>query len=401
MANSLLTPTVITREALRVLKNHLGFAKGVNRQYDDRFAQSGAKIGDSVTIRKPVRYTVRSGAAASVQDVTEQSVALTLENQIGVDFAFSDKDLTLTIDAFSERYIKPAVAAMVNKVDSDIAGLYKHIYHSVGTPGTTMTDLSDALGGFQKMKEAGCPVDDMSKIFINPSAEASIINGLSGKFHSSDQIKDQYEKGMMGKAAGLTWIMDQNIKQHAVGAHGGTPLINGASQSGSSLVTDGWSLSTAVLKEGDVFTIAGVYAINPQNRESTGALQQFVVGADVSSDGSGNATISISPAITTSGAYQTVSAAPADGAAITVLGTASSAYPQNLILHRDAVVLGCADLELPGGVDMAERVSDSESGLSIRFVRDYDVNNDKRISRLDMLYGIKMVYPELACRVWN
>ena len=400
VANTLLTPTVITREALRVLKNNLGFAKGINRQYDNKFANSGAKIGSDITIRKPVRYTVRTGAAASLQTVAEKSVVLSLDTQAGIDFSFSDADLTLTIDEFSKRYIVPAIAAICNKVDSDIAALYYAIYSSVGTPGTTMASIDDAVDANVKLLEAGCPADQRSCMVVNPTAQGGVVKGSKGLFQSSEQIKNQYEKGVMGIAAGFKWKMDQNVKMHTVGAYGGTPLVDGASQVGSSLVTDGWTSGASTLNKGDIFTIAGVYAINPQTRESTGSLQQFVVGADITSTLTAK-TISISPEIIVSGAYQSVSGSPADNAAITVLGTASASYPQNMAIHEDSIVLGCADMELPKGVDMAARVSDPDSGLSIRLVRQYDAASDTRITRLDILYGLKVVYPELACRVWN
>ncbi len=203
----------------------------------------------------------------------------------------------------------------------------------------------------------------------------------------------------MGRAAGFNWSMDQNVRTHTVGAHGGTPLIAGGSQSGSSITTDGWTNSAAILKKGDIITFAGVYGVNPQNRQSYGALRQFVVTADVTASGAGLATIPIFPALTASGAFQTVTAAPADNAAIVVLGTASTSGILNLAFHRDAFVLGCADLMLPQGVHQAARVSDPDLGMSIRMVRAYDINNDKFPCRLDILYGWKSIYPELACRV--
>ena len=199
----------------------------------------------------------------------------------------------------------------------------------------------------------------------------------------------------MGMAGGFKWSMDQNVNAHTIGAHGGTPLVNGASQSGASLVTDGWGATS--LNKGDIFTIAGVFGVNPQSRQSTGELQQFVVTADNAD--AGDKTIAISPAIVTSGAMQTVTAAPADNAVITVLGVASTSAIQSMAFHRDAFVMGCADLQLPQGVDKAARVSDKQLGLSVRMVRDYDINNDKFPCRLDVLYGWKTVYPELACRI--
>jgi hypothetical protein len=400
MANSVLTISMMTREALRILENNLTFAKGVNREYDDQFAVGGAKIGDTLNIRKPARYVGRSGATLSVEDHTETSVALQLNNQFGVDVNFTSKDMTLSLDDFSKRVVQPSVAAIANKLDRDGLSLYKDIYSAVGTPGTTPTTLKTYLQAGAKMDYMATPRDGNRSIVIDPTAQVEIVDALKGLFQSSDQIKSQYESGNMGLAGGFKWNMDQNIVTHTVGQQGGTPLVNGASQTGSSLITDGWTAAVANrLKQGDVFTIAGVNGVNPQTRQTTGALQQFVVTADAASDVAGNCTISISPAIVASGAFQTVTALPADNAAITVLGAANATSPANLAYHRDAFVLGCADLLLPKGVDMAARVSDKQLGLSIRMVRQYDINNDKFPCRLDILYGWKTLYPELACRV--
>lgn len=401
MSNSLLTISTITKESLRQLKNNLVFTKGINRNYDDSFAIKGAKIGSVVNIRKPVRFTVTDGAALNLQDVTDQSVALTIDQQKHVGFQFSSKDMTLSIDEFSDRYIKPACTALANKVDLDGLALGKDVFNAVGTPGTTPATLLVFLQAMQKLAESGAPMDDMFTMIVNPAAQASVVDALKGLFQSTPEIKKQYERGVMGTAAGFDWKMAQNIYTHTVGPLGGTPLVNGVPASGAvTLVTDGWTaVAAARLKKGDTFTIANVNAVNPQTRQSTGALQRFVVTADVSSDGSGNLTAAISPAITSSGQYQTVDALPVDNAAITVLGAASTLSPINLAYHRDAFAMACVDLELPGGVEMAARASDADSGLSIRLVRAYDINNDTHPCRLDIMYGLKTIYPELACRV--
>jgi hypothetical protein len=402
MANTNLTIDMVTKESLRILENNLSFTKGVNREFDSQYAISGAKIGDTVRIRKPARYTVRAGATLSTQDHTETSTSLVLNTQAGVDISFTSKELALSIDEFGDRILKPAIAAISNKIDYDGLALYKSVYNSVGTAGTPPTALSTFLNGKVKMHDDGCPQDDMISTVVGAQVEANIVDALKGVFHSTDEVSKQYEQGKMGKVGGMKWSMDQNVNTHTVGPLGGTPLVNGASQTGASLITDVWTAAAASrLKQGDVFTIANVFHVNPQTRQSTGVLQQFVVTADVSSDGTGNATIPISPSIVTSGAFQTVNASPADNAAITILGAANAVSPQHLIYHRDAFVLGCADLPLPGGVDMAARASSSKLGLSIRMVRAYDISNDTFPCRLDVLYGWKAVYPELACRVYG
>lgn len=391
---------MITKESLRILKNNLVFAKGVNRQYDDSFANKGAKIGSVINIRKPVRFTVTDGPALNLQDVTDQSIALTLDQQKHVGFQFSSKDMTLSMDEFAGRYLNPAIAALANKIDFDGLTQYKNVYNLVGTPATTPATALVYLQAGQKMDEFAAPRDGNRYICVNPAAQATTVDGLKGLFQSGDKIASQYEMGTMGQSFGFTFKMDQNINSQTVGPLGGTPLVNGASQTGSTLATKGWTSAAASrLKKGDVFTVAGVNAVNPQTRVSTGSLQQFVVTADFSSDVSGNGSVSISPALTPSGAYQTVDASPADSAAITVVGNANTAYAQNVAFHKDAFVLGMADLDLPGGVEMAARASDPDSGISLRIVRAYDINSDNHPCRIDVLYGWQTVYPELACRI--
>lgn len=410
MSNSLLTASIITKEALMELKNQLGFTKSVNRQYDDQFAKKGGKVGDTINIRKPVRYEVTDGKQLNIQGTQDQSVALTLSYQKHVGMGFSSKDLTLSIDEFRARYIAPAMTALANSVDyTGYSDMYKKVYSSVGVPSATA--LPSTLKGFTqakaKMALLGSPIDPLSAI-VDPLVEASLVDGLKGLFQSSSEIAQQYEKGMMGMAAGSRFKMSQNVVKHTVGPLGGTPVTNynptAFVEGASSLVTDGWTSAAANrLKAGDVISIADVYAVNPQTRQSTGQLAQFVVQSDVDSDSSGNATITLDRAIYASGAYQNVDALPGDGKAITIFGHASSyagiIAPQNMVFHKDAFVLGCADLELPQGVDMAARASDPESGLSIRLVRQYDSNQDQMNTRLDILFGWACTYPEFACRV--
>lgn len=411
MSNTLLNISMITKESLRVLKNQLGFSKGVNRQYDGQFAKSGAKIGSVLNIRKPVRYTVTNGAALSIQNVTDQSVALTVDQQKHVAFQFSSKELTLSIDEFSDRYIKPAVIALANKIDFDGLELAKtQVWNAVGTPGTQPSDqataLNLALSAGQKLDENACPVDDMRSIVLDPASQAAMVKGLAGLYNQQDAVGKQYEKGRMFDALGFKWKMDQNVHKHTTGAMGGSPAVAAtiSSQGATSVTFNGASNNvTGFLKAGDVISFANVYAVNPQNRQSTGSLMQFVVQEDVDTDGAGGGTIKFLPAIHSTGPYQNVTALPQGGAAITLFGHASNyankVSPTNVAYHRDAFVLGMADLELPGGVDMADRAVDPDAGLSIRLVRAYDINNDTFPCRLDVLYGWKAVYPELACRI--
>ena len=397
--NELLTISMITREALRVLENNLKFTKQVNRAYDSKYGVEGAKIGTVLNVRKPPRYVGRTGQALSVEGAVETQVQVTLNTQFGVDLQFSSQDLALSIDDFSDRFIKPAIACVANKVDNDGMALYKNIYQSVGTPGTVPTTLLVYLQSGQKLDEAAAPNDDLRSVVMSPGMQVNLVDALKGLFQQANAISQQYMTGKMGTAIGYEFYMSQNVNTHTVGAYAGTPRVNGAAQTGATLVTNGWTATTSVLNEGDVFTIAGVNSVNPQSRQNTGSLQQFVVTAAVTASGAGAKTISISPSIVTSGAFQTVTGSPADAALITVVGAASTATPQGLAFHRDAFTLACADLPLPGGVDMAARISDPQLGLSIRMVRAYDINTDNFPCRLDILYGWATLRAELACRI--
>lgn len=410
MSNSLLTISMITRESLMELKNQLSFAAAVNRQYDDKFANSGAKVGSVMNIRKPVRFSVTDGAALNIQNVADQYSALTLDTQQHVGFQFSSKDMTLSIDEFRERYIKPAITALANKIDYNGCLQYLNVWNTVGTPGTQPTSVSTALLAGQKLDENGAPVDDLRSLVMAPSTQASVVGGSLTLFNAQDQIKRQYLKGRMGTAAGFEWKMDQNIVTHSTGIMDGTPAINdpgGAIVDGATtLPLDGFSTATitGAFKAGDVITIGSVYAVNPQTKVSTGSLMQFVVTADTNVATSAIAALPISPAITLTGAYQNVNALPANDALVKLFGGTTTTYaskvsPANLAFHRDAFVLGMADLDLPGGVEMAARASDPDAGLSLRIVRAYDINTDFHPCRVDVLYGWKTVYPELACRI--
>lgn len=400
MSNNLLTISMITKESVRILRNQFGFTKGVNRNYDDTFAQTGAKIGSVINIRKPVRYTTTNGPALQIQDVTDQSVPLQLTTQQHVDFQFNSKDMTLSIDEFGQRYLQPAINALANKIDFDGLALANQVYNAVGVPGTTPNTALIALQAGQKLSENATPVDGRRSLIINPAGEASMVDALKGLFQDSSKIAEQYSSGMMGRGLGFDWRMDQNVQAHTVGTYTGTPVVSGANQSGSALNTSGWGNSLlSLLSVGDIFTIAGCFNVNPVSFQSTGALKQFTVTAGAVSDGSGLSTIQISPSIVLTGPYQNVSNAPGNGNALTVLGASGTVTPMNLAYHRDAFALGMADLELPKGVEMAARASDPESGISLRIVRDYDIVNDQHPCRIDVLYGWVAIYPEMACRI--
>lgn len=402
MANTILTPTMITREALMLLENSLTFTKQVNRQYSNQFAQSGGKIGSTLNIRVPAQFTVSSGPSLSTQDFTETQVPLVVNQQKHIDVVFSSVELTLSIQDFSKRVLAPQIAQLANQIDQDGLALYKNVYNSVGTPGTANTTLSTFLQAGVLLDNNGAPRDvDARAIVLGPQGQADAVNGLSAFLNDQDTVGKQYKNGTMGRAAGFKWSMDQNVNAQTVGPLGGTPAVNGAAQTGSSLVTNGWTASAAArLNAGDVFTIAGVFSVNPLSKFSTGKLQQFVVNSNVSSDGSGNATISISPAIITSGATQTVTGSPASGALITVVGAANSVTPVGLAFHESAFTFASVDLQDVSNFGAwGARVSDDQLGVSMRVARQYNISADTIPMRVDILYGWLAVRPQLACRI--
>ena len=411
MANQLLTISMITREALRVLVNNLVFTNLVERQYDDQFGKAGAKIGNVLNIRKPPRFVRTDGQGLQLQDVTETSVPLVLTTQAQRAFTFSSQDLALNIDDFSKRFVKPAVASLANQVDYDGLQQYVNVASSVGTPGTTPNALLTYLQAQQKLNENAAPDDDERSIVIPPVSQAVIVDALKGLFHASDDISEQYKRGKMGTTIGAEWYMDQNVASQTTGsawvgatvtmvATAPTYVTTGVVSSTVSLIA---LASTGTVQQGDVFTIANVYAVNPQNFTSTGSLQQFTALATQTSGGTTLTALPVYPPIITSGPFQTVTAAPATSAAVTFIGGTGAAVtsPQALCFHKEAFAMACADLPLPGGVDMAERVSDKELGLSIRLIRAYDINQDRFPLRIDFLYGWTTLYPQLAARIWG
>jgi len=402
MANSILTIDMITRKSLEILENNLVISRNVNRQYDDSFAVEGAKIGSTLRIRLPDRALVTDGAALQVQDDNEQYTTLTVSSQKHIGVNFTSAELTMQLDDFAERVLKPRVSQLASSVDADVATAYKGIYNSVGTPGTTPSTSLVLLQAQQKLNEFATPMNPRYAT-VNPAANAGLVEGLKGLFNPTGTISRQFKNGMMGEGVlGLDEInMSQSIVQHTTGVTPTAPIVATAvSAQGSTSLAISFTSGSPTFKIGDVFTIANVYAVNPQTRQSTGSLQQFVVTADVTVSSTTTATLSISPAIyTSSNALATVDSFPAASAALTFLGGSNTAYPQNLIYHKDAITLATADLLLPQGVDMASR--QVHNGISLRIVRQYDINNDRMPCRVDVLYGFNAIRPVTAVRMWG
>ena len=403
MGNSLLTIDMITRKALEILENNLVITRTVNRQYDDSFAVEGAKIGSTLRIRLPDRALVTDGAALQVQDDNEQFTTLSVSSQKHIGVNFTTAELTMQLDDFAERVLKPRISQLASSIDADVANSFKSIYNSVGTPGTTPATSLVLLQGQQKLNEAAAVMSPRYAT-VNPAANAGLVEGMKGLFNPTDVVSRQFKNGLMGTGVlGYEEInMSQSIKQFSTGTFSrtaSTTVGTTISAQGATTVVLSQGSATTTLKVGDVFTIGSVFAVNPQTRESTGSLQQFVVTEDTAGV-AGTFTVKISPAIyTAANALATVDSFPQSGAVVTFLGAASTQYPQNLIYHKDAISFATADLLLPQGVDMASR--QVHNGISLRIVRQYDINNDRMPCRIDVLYGYGVIRPQMAVRMWG
>ena len=410
MANNLLTISKITNEALMVLENELTFTGEVDRNYDDQFAVVGGKIGSTVNVRRPGRFIGTTGPALNVEDFNETSVPVTLSTQFHVDTSFTTQDLALSLDMFSDRVLRPAVAAIANKVDRDgLVVAAANTANIVGTAGTPPTSLLTYLTAGAYLDSEGAPRDGRRSCIVEPFTSATIVDSLKGLFVPNQKISQQYEKGMMGTdSAGMKWKMDQNVVSQTFGSFAGTAVC--ATTTATGFLTTGWASTSTItltstgavsLNAGDTFQIAGVYAVNPQNRQAYGTnkLRNFVVKTAVSGTDT-TLSVVVSPAVISAGQFQNVSIPTTSAtSAITFFNKTGTVSPQNIVMHRNAFTVAMADLELPEGVHFAGRASDKEIGLSMRVVRQYTINNDSIPTRLDVLYGWAPLYQELACRV--
>jgi hypothetical protein len=394
MSNSILTPTQVTREALRVLHQKLTFIGSINRQYDDSFANAGAKIGDSLKIRLPNQYTVRTGKTLNAQDTTETSVTLQVATQRGVDLNFSSVDLTLSLDDFSKRILEPAMAALAASVESDALGtMRKDVYQQINNAGSAIT-MGKLLLGRKRLNDSLTPMDNNRTALLNTQDNADLVDALKGLFQDANAIKEQYREGAMGRTGGFDFYESTHLSTHTQGS-GASWVCNTSTGITSGTATIALTGGSGTINVGDVFTIVGVNEVHPETKVDTGRLQKFVATAAYTSG-----SISVSPTPVTSGATQNIVVNSA-GASKTVVidGTASTNYGQSMVYHKDAFAFATADLVMPKGVDFAAR--EVYDGVSMRIVRAYDINNDNFPCRLDVLYGYKTIRAQLAARLAN
>ena len=392
MPNPILTPTAVTREALRVLHQKCNFIGNINRQYDDSFAKSGAKIGDSLKVRLPNQYTVRTGATLSAQDTVESSTTLQVATQKGVDLNFTSVDLTLSLDDFSKRILEPAMSVLAANIEADALSMALDVYNGINNVGSALT-FKKVLEGRKVLQDNLAPSDGDRNVILNTQDNVDMVDALKGLFQDSSSIGKQYREGLLGRTGGFDFYENTLISNQTTGTSASATgyTVNGASQTGSTVVV---ATGSNTFKRGDIVTFAGCVRVHPETKQSTGDLQQFVVTADYAG---GAGSLAISPAIVTSGGRQNVAASPTNGGAVVKVGGASAVYKPSLAFHKDAFTFATADLVMPGGVDFAAR--EVMDGISMRIVRQYDINNDKFPARLDVLYGYKTLRAELAARL--
>ncbi len=413
MANTLATPTWVTNEVARYFVNSIKFVANVNRTYDDAYEESGAKVGYTVNARLPQRWQVTDGQALQLQNITDQTVPITLTNQKNVAFSWSSAQATMELDRIRQRYVQPAAESLANAADYlAFQNTYTDVYSAVGTPGTTPSATLTYLQGGVKMTDLSTPIEGRCAV-LDPLAMATIANTSTTLFNPSATISENYRSGMFGRnqLGFAEWYQDQNRPVFTTGSFtSATPLINGANQTGSTINTDGWASGASTLNKGDILTLAGVYSVNPLSNASTGRLQQFVVTATTSDSSGAMATLPISPSIITSGQLQTVTASPADNAAIIPLGSTittgsgtmtATVSPQSMLFHKDAFAFVMADLVQPNAGARSTTVRSKEWGIAIRYVEQYQSSTDQNANRLDILIGAATVQARLACRVYG
>lgn len=421
MANVVLTNQEISFKNLLVLENSISFTKKVIRRYDDKFGRSGAKIGYILNIRKPARSVSTAGQGIQLQDYIERSVPLVLNKQYQQACAFTSSDMVLSLDDFTNRVTKPKIVQLANDIDYDGLQRFADVPAEVGTPGTVPITPDTYLNALQVLADEGFPIDDEEglSVHISPRMQRAIFPALQGlvatgsgtsqfaflrNLAKGEGGEEDYFKGLVAKGLGFDWFMSQNVPTFTTGTQGGAPAVNGAGQTGSSIITNGWTAAAAQrLNIGDIITFAGVHRINPLTRQSTGDLRTFTVTANVSSDGAGNATIPIAcvdgDGITVAGPYATVDVTPANGAAIVVQGASAVQSYRGIAFHPEAFCFGCADLEMYESQHMMEMAADKELGLAIRMWAQPDINTDRLLMRLDVLGGWLTMYPQGAVRI--
>lgn len=400
MTNTLVTCSIVAKEALAILENMVSFSGMVNRDWEDEFTQNqsrGYSPGQTINIKKPPRYQYRAGRVAVPQATTETTVPLTL-SQGGCDLNFTSIERTLSLQQLEDK-LQAALATVANEVDRQGLQLAHYAtFNTLGTPGTLPTTQALAIAAItdtnRRLDEMAAARDKRRALIMNPALNGAAIQGFAGLFNSQDKISKQFGSGMMVDSLGLAYAMDQNVDVHTNGtqAVAGTN-VNGAGQTGSNITVVALG---GTITRGSVITLPGVFAVNPQSRVSTGVLAQFVVTADVAAAAT---VIPVSPALVTSGAFQNVSASPTTGQPFVIFGTASGSYSTNVGFHKDAFTLAMVPMWAPpGGKGVIDVSQQTYKGFTVKVTEFYDGINDNSIMRLDVLFGWAATYPELSVK---
>jgi hypothetical protein len=396
VANAFQNIRLVTYESLDILEPNMAFGNAVDKSYSSDFGDESYQVGDTIYIRLPQQYLGRTGAAISLENLSDRTTPLTITTQYGVDFAITSKERALNIENLRNRYLKPGFVTVASKIDRD--GLLTAVLTTpnfVGTPGTAVT-MDTVQNASVVLDENDAPTDADRWLMIPSKFERAILQDTKLQFNDQNELGRQYMRGRMGRAQGYDWVMTQNLPRLTTGNYGGTPVVAGAGQTGSTINLSGYTAS-GTLNAGDRFTIAGVFNVENIGKVSTGSLKQFMVTAAAAISGSGTVTVSISPAITATGQYQNVSNAPANGAALTMVGPANTSYGVGLAFHRTAFTLAFVSLDMPSGsVDMKFQIPAESGNVPIRALSQYLISTDQTIFRTDVLYGYGVLQPEKA-----
>ena len=399
MSNSLVTCSIVAKESLAILENMLGFSANVNRDWEQEFTSNmgrGYAPGNTINIKKPPRYTYRAGRVAAPQATTESTVPLVLQ-QGGVDLNFTSNERTLSLTKLESK-LQAAMATLANEIDRQGLQLaHDTVFNALNSTYAAPTTQALAIGAVtdinRRLDEMAAPRDKQRALSLSPGLNANLVTGFAGLFNSQSQLSKQYGSGVMVDSLGLSYHMDQNVATHANGA-GTASNVNGANQTGATITVAATGAGT--ITKGTVITLPGVYAVNPQSRQSTGVLAQFVITADVAQ---GATSLPISPALVVSGAFQNVTASPTTAQPFVIFGAASTSYSTSIGYHKDAFTLASVPMWAPpGGKGVIDVATESYKGLNIKVTEFYDGVNDNSIMRLDVLFGWAATYPELAVK---
>jgi hypothetical protein len=410
MANTTLTADIIAKEAVMILENNMVMGGLVYRGYEEEFSKkvNGYEVGETISIRRPADFTVRTSATAAAQDVTEGKITMTVDKRRGVDFKFTSEDLTLQIGKLSERVIKPAMIQLANKVDTDLMDLYKRVANHVTIPSGGIDSFADFALAPKQMDQFAIPQDDRYAV-LTPTDHWALL-GSQTALYMQDVAKGAYRNAKIGTIGGVETYMSQNTPWHTTGDRTGTDLVDQALVDGTHtwatykdattviLHIDGFAAATSTIKEGDTFTISDVYEVNPVSKESTGVLKKFVCRSDFTASGS-EGDVTIWPPLILSGAHKTAhlgAGTEINDNTVTYQGAASTAYQQNLFFHKNAFALAMVPLVSPPGATEVSR--QTYKGVSVRVIPVYDGISDESMWRLDVLYGTQCIDPRLAVR---